>query len=288
MTAIKRLNHDGENLWVVEDDGGAHPLGISLAELLSRPTAQIRETVEAARAGATIDVEGAHVLPPVDVQEVWASGVTYLRSRDGRIEEAVDASPYDRVYAAERPELFLKATPWRVVTDGAEVGIRADSGWDVPEPELGLVLDAAGVIVGYVVGNDMSSRSIEGANTLYLPQAKYYDGACALGAAIVPAWEVPDGPLAIDIVIERDGAPVLEASTSTDQLARRLQDLADWLYRSLTHPHGAVLLTGTGIVPERDFTLQAGDEVRISIEHVGTLQNTVRVVGTGSPERSAG
>jgi 2-dehydro-3-deoxy-D-arabinonate dehydratase len=283
MTAIQHLSLDGAPTWVVIDDGGAHLLGCSLAELLGDP-AQVRSRVEAALAGPVVAVDGAVALPPVDVQEVWAAGVTYSRSRDGRMEEATDASPYDRVYDAERPEMFLKATAERVVADGADVGIRADSGWDVPEPELGLVLDAAGGIVGYVVGNDMSSRSIEGENMLYLPQAKFYDAACALGSSIVPAWEVEASDLAISLTIARDGVDVFTGATSTSQLHRRLEDLAAWLYRGLSFPRGAVLLTGTGIVPEGEFTLREGDMVTIEIDMVGTLQNRVVVVGTGVPD----
>lgn len=284
MSAIQHLSIDGAPTWVViDDDGGAHPLGCSLAELLAGP-GEVRARVETAVAGSAVDVAGAGVLPPVDVQEVWAAGVTYRRSRDGRMEEATDASPYDRVYEAQRPEVFLKATAGRVVTDGDDVGIRSDSGWDVPEPELGLVLDAAGGFVGYVVGNDMSSRSIEGANLLYLPQAKFYDRACALGARIVPAWEIDATALAISLTIERDGAEVFAGTTSTDQLHRRLTDLAAWLYRGVSFPQGAVLLTGTGIVPEIDFTLREDDVVSIEIEGVGTLRNRVVVVGSGTFE----
>ena len=288
MTAIQHLCIDGVPSWVVIDaDGAAHPLGCSLAELLAEP-GTVRDRVEAGLASPAIEVGDAVVLPPVDVQEVWAAGVTYRRSRDGRMEEATDASPYDRVYEAQRPEVFLKATAGRVVTDGDDVGIRADSGWDVPEPELGLVLDAAGGIAGYVVGNDMSSRSIEGANMLYLPQAKFYDRACALGAWIVPAWEVDASALAISVSIERGGAEVFSGTTSTDQLHRAPQDLAAWLYRAVTFPHGAVLLTGTGVVPDTDFTLRENDVVSIAIEKVGALRNRVVVVGSGEFEGEQG
>jgi 2-dehydro-3-deoxy-D-arabinonate dehydratase len=214
----------------------------------------------------------------VDEQEVWACGVTYQRSRQGREEESVSASLYTAVYEARRPEVFFKSVPSRVVGDGEDVGIRADSGWDVPEPELGLVVNSGGDIVGYVVGNDMSSRSIEGENPLYLPQAKVYERSCALGPGIVPAWEV-EGPFDISVQITRGQADVFSAKTSTATMHRDLADLVDWTTRAMEFPQGLVLLTGTGLVPERDVTLQAGDVITIGIDCVGTLTNSVRMVG---------
>jgi 2-dehydro-3-deoxy-D-arabinonate dehydratase len=253
---------------------------MTLSALLRLPREEARGAIERARvdaAGTGIRVDA--VLAPIDPeQEVWAAGVTYLRSRDGRIEEATDGSPYDRVYVAERPELFFKATGTRVVTDGDPVGVRADSTWDVPEPELGLVLDSRGEIYGYVPGNDASSRSIEGENLLYLPQAKVYTASCALGPEIVPAWLV-QAPFDIGMTISRDGEPVFEGTTSTDAMARTLPDLADWLFRGLDFPDGTIVLTGTGIVPGADFTLMPGDEVAIRIAGVGTLTNPVIRVG---------
>ncbi|WP_344753592.1 fumarylacetoacetate hydrolase family protein [Gryllotalpicola koreensis] len=204
--------------------------------------------------------------------------MTYLRSRDGRIEEASDGGPYDRVYVAERPELFFKSTGVRVVGDGEPVGKRADSTWDVPESELGIVVNSAGEIFGYVPGNDSSSRSIEGENLLYLPQAKVFTAGCALGPEIVPAWAATP-PFGIRLLIERDGAAVFDERTSTDQLARRLDDLADWLFRGLDFPDGVVVLTGTGVVPPAEFTLHDGDEVTIEIDGVGRLTNPVVTVG---------
>jgi 2-dehydro-3-deoxy-D-arabinonate dehydratase len=192
------------------------------------------------------------------------------------MEESAVQSVYDKVYAAERPELFLKAPAWRLVTDGDPVGIRTDSGHDVPEPELAVVVNAHGEIVGYTVCNDMSSRSIEGENPLYLPQAKVYAGAAALAAGIRPAWEVPDPTeLAISLVVRRGETEAFAGQTSTAQLARPLQQLADYLYSANFFPDGAVLATGTGIVPELDFTLQPGDVVEIDIEEVGRLVNRV-------------
>ncbi|NED98562.1 fumarylacetoacetate hydrolase family protein [Phytoactinopolyspora halotolerans] len=279
MSSLVQVELDGERVWAVQRDGRLSRLGVSLAELLALPFDDARRRCEDATE-ASDALDGARRLPPVDRQEVWASGVTYLRSRQGRVEESGHADVYDRVYDADRPELFLKSTPERVVTDGEAVGIRADSGWDAPEAELGLVLNSSGEIFGYVVGNDMSSRSIEGDNPLYLPQAKVYERACALGTEIVPVWEAGDGPFDISLRIERGGEVVFSGKTSTDQMRRQLPELAGWLFRALEHPVGAVLLTGTGIVPERDFTLAEGDVVTIDIAGVGTLTNPVTVVGT--------
>ncbi|HEX5936572.1 MAG TPA: fumarylacetoacetate hydrolase family protein [Actinomycetota bacterium] len=236
-------------------------------------------SLDEAIAAATDPVPaGATVVAPVGSQEIWAAGVTYLRSRDARIEEAHEPSPYDRVYEAERPELFPKAPGWRAVGPGTPVGVRRDSDWDVPEPELALVVDARGTIVGYTIGNDVSSRSIEGANTLYLPQAKTYDGSCALGPAIVPVSSV-EPPFEIRMRIERAEATVYDESTSTSEMVRSFDDLVEHLRRALTFPAGAVLLTGTGLVPDPPFTLVSGDDVRISVTGLGTLANPVRAVG---------
>ncbi len=225
---------------------------------------------------------GARILAPVAAsQEVWAAGVTYERSRAARAEEAVDATPYDLVYAAERPELFLKAPGWRVRGPGEPIAIRADSGWDVPEPELALVLDPDMRVVGYTIGNDVSSRTIEGENPLYLPQAKIYDGACALGPAIVAADAVAP-PFEIAVEIVRDGATVFDGSTSTARMTRSFVELAGYLGRALDLPSGAVLLTGTGVVPGADVTLAPGDLVRIEIGGLSALENRVEVVGARS------
>lgn len=262
--------------WAVSRDGALHELGATLADLLALPLAEARARYEAA-AGP---MDGAPALAPVDAQEVWASGVTYQRSREGRREESGHAALYDHVYTSPRPEIFFKATAARVVGDGEPVGIRADSGWDVPEAELGLVVNAAGEVFGYTVGNDMSSRSIEGENPLYLPQAKVYTRSCALGPAIVPVWEAGPGPFTVSVRVERDGAEAWAAQTSTARLARTYDDLVSWLTRALDFPAGVVLLTGTGVVPDRDFTLRAGDVVAIEVGGVGTLRNPVTVVGT--------
>lgn len=221
-----------------------------------------------------------HWLPPVDEQDVWAAGVTYTRSREARQVEAVDGGDiYARVYGAKRPELFFKArAPW-VVGPYDNVGIRADATWNVPEPELGLVINPALEIVGVVTGNDMSSRDIEGANPLYLPQAKVYNAACALGPGIRLGRVQNEWPaVGIGIVIRRGQGIVFESQTHTDQLHRQPQELVDYLGRCLEFPDGVVLLTGTGIVPPDEFTLKVDDVVEISIEGIGVLQNTVKVV----------
>jgi 2-dehydro-3-deoxy-D-arabinonate dehydratase len=215
---------------------------------------------------------------PIGSQEIWAAGVTYLRSRTARMEESKDAGGgtfYDKVYHADRPELFFKGTPHRVAAPGTPVKIRRDSKWNVPEPELTLALNTKGRIFGYTIGNDMSSRDIEGENPLYLPQAKVYDKSTALG----PCLCVTDQPLptstVIAIEIRRDGAAVFNGSTKIDQIKRAFTDLAEFLFRDNSFPHGTYLLTGTGIVPPDAFTLRSGDEIRITIEPIGTLVNPV-------------
>jgi len=218
------------------------------------------------------------VLPPVGTQEVWAAGVTYLRSRTARMEESKTAgggSFYDKVYDAVRPELFFKSSPWRVRGDGDAVRIRGDASWSVPEPELALVVNARGEIVGYTIGNDMSSRDIEGENPLYLPQAKMYDGSCALGPAILVREQSLPPSTGIAIVITRAGTVVFEDRTTTAQMKRTPEELVSFLYREMSFPQGAILLTGTGIIPPDDFTLQSGDEIAITIEVIGTLRNVV-------------
>jgi 2-dehydro-3-deoxy-D-arabinonate dehydratase len=216
----------------------------------------------------------------VERQEVWAAGVTYLRSKTARMEESdFSANAYDRVYAAERPELFFKSLPEKVVSPGEPVGIRRDASWNVPEPELALVLNSRGRIVGYTIGNDMSSRDIEGENLLYLPQAKIYQRSCALGPWItLGATEKAAREWKISLKIWRDGQPAFAGETSVGQVKRSFEELADYLFRCQDFPHGAVLLTGTGIVPPETFTLQEKDEVAIEISGIGSLKNPVVVV----------
>jgi 2-dehydro-3-deoxy-D-arabinonate dehydratase len=217
-------------------------------------------------------------LAPIGHQEVWASGVTYLRSRDARMEESKKSGGdnfYDRVYDAERPELFFKSTAERVVGPGAYVRVRADSDWNVPEPELTLFITSGGKIVGYTCGNDMSSRSIEGENPLYLPQAKTYDGSAALG----PCLYVPEAPIApetqIRLEIIRDYQAVFTGSIAINQMKRQHTELVSFLFRECSFPNGCYLMTGTGIVPPDDFTLRSGDEISITIDGIGTLTNVV-------------
>ena len=244
-------------------------------------------TLDALLAAGTLDApatgpvpQGSVVLAPVAGQEVWAAGVTYAASRTARNDESKGAHDfYDLVYDAERPELFFKAAPGRVRGPGAPIGVREDSGWDVPEPELALVISAQAEILGYTIGNDVSSRSIEGENPLYLPQAKVYRGSCALGPAIVPVADAPPADeLEISLTIARDGEAVFTGSTQTAQLKRGLDELVAWLFKAMDFPLGVVLLTGTSVIPAIEFTLRGGDEVRIAITGLGELVNTVEVV----------
>jgi 2-dehydro-3-deoxy-D-arabinonate dehydratase len=232
----------------------------------SKPTAKGKEIVD-----ATLEA-------PIQSQELWAAGVTYMRSKIGRQEESTKAGGgdfYARVYEAERPELFFKSTNHRIVGPGKHLRIRRDSSWNVPEPELTLMITSSGKIVGYTVGNDVSSRSIEGENPLYLPQAKTYDACVSIG----PCIYVPDKPLAgettISLEIIRSQTKVFEGSVEIAQMKRTPEELVSFLYRECTFPHGSLLMTGTGIVPSNDFTLRSGDRVRISIESIGILENTI-------------
>jgi len=240
------------------------------------------ETLRRARKDASVGDEAGllerALQAPIGSQEVWAAGVTYFRSRDARMEEARDAGGgdfYARVYEADRPELFFKASAHRVVGHGQPVRIRRDATWSVPEPELAAVVNSEGRIFGYTIGNDMSSRDIEGANPLYLPQAKTYDGSCALGPGILLTDEPLAPTTAIALSIYRDGATVFSGETQLAQLKRSPASLVEWLFRECAFPNGCFLLTGTGIVPPDDFTLRQGDEIRIRIDALGTLVNTV-------------
>ena len=220
------------------------------------------------------------LLPPIgNNQELWACGVTYLRSKVGRQEESKasgGADFYAKVYEAERPEVFFKSTPHRIVGHNAFVRIRKDSTWDVPEPELTLVVTSSGKIIGYTIGNDMSSRSIEGENPLYLPQAKTYDECAALGPCIYITDKPLDNNTTIALEINRDKKKVFEGSIAINQIKRSLQELVSFVYRECSFPHGCLIMTGTGIVPASDFTLKSGDVIKISINNIGTLINTVR------------
>ena len=234
-------------------------------------------TAGAFPAGEQVEVDSATVRRPLDPPEVWCSGVTYERSRDARMEESTVADVYALVYDAERPELFLKdAACRRTVGPGEPIGIRADSAWNVPEPEIGLVLGERGAILGYTIGNDVSSRDIEGANPLYLAQAKVYAGACAIGPSVyVPSpGNRPVFTIALRVV-DAEGTVVHEGTTSTDRMVRTFAELASWLARDNPVPPGSILLTGTGLVPPDDFTLEVGQTVEITVPEIGTLSNPV-------------
>ena len=226
-----------------------------------------------------VDAPGKETyLPPLETGEVWAAGVTYFRSRTARMEESQNAGGgtfYDRVYEADRPELFFKSTPHRAVGSGGKVHIRHDSKWNVPEPELALAVTPGGKLIGYTVGNDMSSRDIEGENPLYLPQAKVYDRSCGLGPGILITDRDLPASTAIRLEIWRNGAVAFDDSISLKEMKRKPRELIDYLYRENSFPNGCILLTGTGIIPPDDFTLAKGDEVRISVDQIGTLVNMV-------------
>ena len=254
------------------------PDGFSLALLLTMPRAAISAVLAALPHDDEADDLG--LLPPIEADhEVWAAGVTYLPSRDARELESTVGDIYQMVYAAARPELFFKSLGWRCVGTGAPVHIRADSKWNVPEPELVLVMNFLGEIVGFTLGNDMSSRDIEGENPLYLPQAKIYDGSCALGPGIVIAEPDEFRNLPIHLEIQRDGAVVFKGQTAITQMKRRFEELVEYLFKETEFPEGAFLMTGTGVVPPGAFTLLVDDIVRVSTTtgdgHVLTLENQV-------------
>jgi 2-dehydro-3-deoxy-D-arabinonate dehydratase len=258
------------------------PLGVrDLASLLNRSDLlDFLGRAQSSDKGLRLPASAITLLPPVDTQEVWAAGVTYLRSKSARMEESdFSATAYDRVYDAPRPEIFFKSMPAKVSGPNGPIGIRADARWNVPEPELVLVLNDRGTVVGYTIGNDMSSRDIEGENLLYLPQAKMYKHACALGPCItVGVSEEEARGWTISVAIERAGAAVFSGSTEVSKIKRSFNELSEWLFRSQEFPTGAMLLTGTGVVPPNEFTLAAGDVVRIRISGIGELVNTVQVV----------
>jgi 2-dehydro-3-deoxy-D-arabinonate dehydratase len=278
MEIVRYLDRSEKRIRIgVRDQDQITPIaGSDLAGLWSRPASDLPQLLGTAD-GARRSREEVLLLPPVDGEtEVWAAGVTYARSRSARQEESNVAEVYSLVYEADRPELFFKSVPWRVVTDGEPVAIRRDSALNVPEAELAVVANAHGEIVGYTICNDMSSRSIEGENPLYLPQAKIYAGSCALGSGIRPAGELAN-PLAlgIDLTVIRDGQTAWQGSTSTAEMYRTPADLVAWLFREQAFPGGVILSTGTGLVPELDFGLLPGDIVRIVVEEIGTLTNRV-------------
>jgi 2-dehydro-3-deoxy-D-arabinonate dehydratase len=282
VTHVVRYEQAGGVRVGVLDAGAVRPVpGVdSMADLLAKDLAGARAAVEAAAEQPAVPVGDVRLLPPVDgLTEVWASGVTYERSMDARVEESLTQDIYSRVYAAERPELFFKSVAWRVVTDGEPIAVRPDSALTVPEPELAAVVTATAEVFGYTVCDDVSSRDIEGENPLYLPQAKVYAGSCALATGIRPAWEVAD-PAALDIAVRvtRAGTTVFGGKTSTARMRRSVPDLVWHLVRAQDFPAGAVLSTGTGIVPDLEFTLLDGDVVEVTVQDVGTLTNPVVTV----------
>jgi 2-dehydro-3-deoxy-D-arabinonate dehydratase len=272
---LRRVLVDGAPLLTVARGGALHPLDGTLADLLHVGRERLEEAVDRALQRDPLRAP-AKLLAPVDKQEVWASGVTYRRSATARVEESSVGDVYELVYEAERPELFLKAPAARVPAPGAPLRVRADSTWDVPEPELALVLDARAKIVGYLAADDVSSRSIEGANPLYLPQAKIYDDSLGLSGTIVLARDAADPrQAAIGLEIHRNGARIFEGATSVADMKRGFDELVAALYRELSFPYGAVLLTGTGVVPPDELTLEHGDRVRIEVEGVGVLEHDI-------------
>jgi 2-dehydro-3-deoxy-D-arabinonate dehydratase len=266
---------DGDRVVSLTGAGGPQ----TLADALTLSAAELRRQIDEAksRAGEGVPLSAVTLCAPIDRQEVWAAGVTYLRSRDARMEESVSAkSAYDLVYEADRPEVFFKATPNRVTGPGEQIAIRGDSTWDVPEPELALAINRDGEVIGYTIGNDMSSRSIEGENPLYLPQAKVFSKCAGLGPSITLAWEMGEiRNRTIRLVIRRGGEVLFDGSTSTSQIHRTFDDLVTYLRRDNEFPYGVFLMTGTGIIPPSEFTLQDGDDVEIAIDNIGSLRQPV-------------
>jgi 2-dehydro-3-deoxy-D-arabinonate dehydratase len=279
---IVRLTQGAEPpLVVLRTDDGDVPLGCTVADLLSLTLEDLRSRLGKAAGEATGARTEGTVVAPIDGRtEVWAAGVTYQRSKVARMAESEQSADiYDRVYDAARPELFFKASAWRTVGPTGPVSVRADSAINVPEPELAVVANRFGEVMGYAVCDDVSSRSIEGENPLYLPQAKAYLGACSLGPGITPAWEVPDPyTLGIELEITRDGEQIWSGTANTEQLHRKIDDLVEYLFRADEFPDGVVLSTGTCLVPDLPFTLAEGDRVRVAVAGLGELDNPV-VVG---------
>jgi 2-dehydro-3-deoxy-D-arabinonate dehydratase len=271
----------GPRVGVVEGSDTVADLGTAtLKEILDAPNPAEHIEHLADQTRLSMPMGNLEFLPPVEHQEIWAAGVTYQRSKTARMEESVaSASLYDKVYEAPRPELFFKSIAEKAVGHRGQVGIRKDAKWNVPEPELALVLNSHGKIVGYTIGNDMSSRDIEGENALYLPQAKVYKGSCALGPFInIGATEEDARTWTIKLMIWRAGQQVFLGETSVAQIKRSFTELTQYLLRSQEFPQGVILLTGTGVVPGDNFTLAEGDKTMIEISGIGTLTNTVAVV----------
>jgi len=264
---------------LLEKDGKCHAVENELlGRLFQSKAGEVESILEGVKTANPGEVNG-RILPPVpELTEIWAAGVTYLRSKSARMEESEKAGGdvfYDMVYDAERPELFFKAMGYRAIGTGGEIRVRDDSSWDVPEPELTLAINSGGEIFGFSVGNDVSSRSIEGENPLYLPQAKVYQGSCAVGPCLLLGRDALKSDASIQLTITRAGEVVFDDSTDLTQLKRSFEELVEFLYRELDFPNGAMLMTGTGLVPGSDFTLTQGDVVAIEIEGLGVLENVV-------------
>ena len=275
---VRGLDIENEDVVVgVVEEGGFGPLRDveTIAALLELTPAEIE--LHMSDTGPVRPVDRVRLLPPIDGRtEVWAAGVTYQASREARVEESDDREVYRRVYDADRPELFYKGASWRAVTHGEPIGIRHDSPNNVPEPEVGLVLNSGGDLVGFTIVDDVSSRTIEGENPLYLPQAKVYDGCCALGPTIAPVGLIADpADLGIRMTIRREGQLVFSGESSTAQMKRSFEELAEYLFLQMTFPDGVVLATGTSVVPPLTTTLARGDLVEIEIDHLGRMETTV-------------
>jgi 2-dehydro-3-deoxy-D-arabinonate dehydratase len=270
------LDHAGRRSIGIWSNGRLKQVRLGLDELLRLSVADLRTELERATEG--LDPANCELLAPAESQEVWAAGVTYLRSRAARMEESSEADVYARVYEAERPEMFFKAAGWRVVGHGGAAGVRPDSSWNVPEPELAVLSNSRGEVVAYACGNDMSSRSIEGENPLYLPQAKVYDRSCSIGPAAVLAWEADPSAAKITMTIARQDRLLFEGAASLSDMVRDPSEMSAVLHSAYPLPDGAWLLTGTSLVPPPPYTAEEGDVVTIEIEGVGKLVNTIAVV----------
>jgi len=275
-SCLVRVTHTGRDQMALWSGGRLTKLGAGLDDLLRLTVADMRVALE--ETAGSLDVNACELLAPVESQEVWAAGVTYSRSREARMEESSSQDVYARVYEAERPELFFKSAGWRVVGHGGEVGVRPDSTWSVPEPELAVLSNSHGEVVAYACGNDMSSRSIEGDNPLYLPQAKVYDRSCSIGPAAVLAWEAEPSHARISMRISRGGRAVFDGSGNISDMVREPAELISVLHAAYPLPVGAWLLTGTSLVPPPPYTAEAQDMISIEIEGVGRLANRVVTV----------
>lgn len=285
---LVRLEHEGRRTLATWSEGQLNQTRTSLDELMRLSLTEMRDELE--HTTNSLDPRQCELLAPVESQEVWAAGVTYLRSRVARMEESSEADVYAKVYEAERPEIFFKSAGWRVVGHGAAAGVRPDSSWNVPEPELAVLSNSRGEVVAYACGNDMSSRSIEGENPLYLPQAKVYDKSCSIGPAAVLAWEADPSAARVTMRITRRDSVVFDGVASLTEMVRDPAELSAVLHAAYPLPAGAWLMTGTSLVPPLPYTAEADDVVMIEIQGIGRLVNTIAVVphsGAVAPPRAS-